>query len=88
VMAWGRGAGKGREGAEGVDVDYALEHTRRLCLEVGLDLIDLGPTVCGVGRHPSAGFNPRPREGRPVSPAIAATLKAFQSAPPRKGRPQ
>ena len=25
VMAWERGAGKGREGAEGVDVDYALE---------------------------------------------------------------
>ena len=24
VMAWERGAGKGREGAEGVDVDYAL----------------------------------------------------------------
>jgi hypothetical protein len=24
-MAWERGAGKGREGAEGVDVDYALE---------------------------------------------------------------
>jgi len=23
VMAWERGAGKGREGAEGVDVDYA-----------------------------------------------------------------
>jgi hypothetical protein len=24
-MAWGRGRGKGREGAEGVDVDYALD---------------------------------------------------------------
>jgi len=24
-MAWERGAGKGREGAEGVDVDYARE---------------------------------------------------------------
>ncbi len=25
-MAWERGAGKGREGAEGVDVDYALRY--------------------------------------------------------------
>jgi hypothetical protein len=28
VVTWERGAGKGREGAEGVDVDYALARSR------------------------------------------------------------
>jgi hypothetical protein len=31
VMAWGRGAGKEREGAEGVDVDYAPSYVCQFC---------------------------------------------------------